>query len=629
MAQNKLITDLVSLVTPNNDDLFVVVDNTTNPSLSVTKKISYANLKEALQDMIDILVYGGTGIDASYDDGNNTITLSVIADSTVQQTIVSNSGSTIGTRQEVNFISGADIVISGADNVSDNRVDLTVRSLAVSSGANLPIAGSGYDVFAGAPVQGDGTKEAQFRPLKAGSSTLTLDYGDANNSVVVDIDPTQIDINSLSTVSPLAITIGGTNATTASGARANLGAAKAGANDDIASLSGLTTPLSVSQGGTGANNSQQALTNLGGLKYAVDTATVGESILADGSNLVGNEYRAEFKGVRAATSKITVSTVSNDVAIDANADQILSAATTNVNFNGVRLTNAALPVASTDVATKEYADNVAQGLNVKLSSKLASTAGFSATYFNSTGTVSSVDIGTDTLTINNHGFDTGERVVIRTTGSLPGGLALDTEYFIIDTGTNAIKLAATEADSGLGNAVDLTSTGSGVHTVAHTLYLKATSNGALSIDSTTPNVGERVLLKNQSPTTQNGIYVVNVVGDGSTPAVLTRAADANAALELSAGSFTYVEGGASNGGISYVQINDIASLDLDGQDWTLFTSTAIPVNSVNNSKLAQVAEATVKGRQAGTGTGNVEDLTADQLIAIVNTATAAIDCGTY
>ena len=72
MAQNKLITDLVSLVTPNNDDIFVIVDNTTNPSLSVTKKISYANLKESLQDMIDLVVSGGTGIDATYDDAGNT-----------------------------------------------------------------------------------------------------------------------------------------------------------------------------------------------------------------------------------------------------------------------------------------------------------------------------------------------------------------------------------------------------------------------------------------------------------------------------------------------------------------------------------------------------------------------------
>lgn len=50
----------------------------------------------------------------------------------------------------------------------------------------------------------------------------------------------------------LNVTNGGTGATTASGARANLSAAKSGANSDITSLSGLTTPLSTSQGGTGA-----------------------------------------------------------------------------------------------------------------------------------------------------------------------------------------------------------------------------------------------------------------------------------------------------------------------------------------------------------------------------------------
>jgi hypothetical protein len=47
---------------------------------------------------------------------------------------------------------------------------------------------------------------------------------------------------------------GGTGASTASGARTNLGAAASGANSDITSLSGLTTPLSVSQGGIGLSS---------------------------------------------------------------------------------------------------------------------------------------------------------------------------------------------------------------------------------------------------------------------------------------------------------------------------------------------------------------------------------------
>ena len=55
----------------------------------------------------------------------------------------------------------------------------------------------------------------------------------------------------------LGVTQGGTGAGSASGARANLGAAASGANSDITSLSGLTTPLSVAQGGTGVDSSSQ------------------------------------------------------------------------------------------------------------------------------------------------------------------------------------------------------------------------------------------------------------------------------------------------------------------------------------------------------------------------------------
>lgn len=49
----------------------------------------------------------------------------------------------------------------------------------------------------------------------------------------------------------LAVGNGGTNATTAAGARTSLGAAASGANSDITSITGLTTALTAAQGGTG------------------------------------------------------------------------------------------------------------------------------------------------------------------------------------------------------------------------------------------------------------------------------------------------------------------------------------------------------------------------------------------
>jgi hypothetical protein len=64
---------------------------------------------------------------------------------------------------------------------------------------------------------------------------------------------TGVSISSLS--ADLAVTDGGTGASTASGARTNLSAAQSGANSDITSLTGLTTALSVAQGGTGVTTS--------------------------------------------------------------------------------------------------------------------------------------------------------------------------------------------------------------------------------------------------------------------------------------------------------------------------------------------------------------------------------------
>lgn len=53
--------------------------------------------------------------------------------------------------------------------------------------------------------------------------------------------------------------------TDTAGLRSNIGAAKSGANNDITSISGLTTALSVAQGGTGSATQLGARTNLGAM----------------------------------------------------------------------------------------------------------------------------------------------------------------------------------------------------------------------------------------------------------------------------------------------------------------------------------------------------------------------------
>jgi hypothetical protein len=79
--------------------------------------------------------------------------------------------------------------------------------------------------------------------------------------------------------STIAVLYGGTGATSASGARTNLGAAASGANSNITSLTGLTTPLSVDQGGTG-------VTSLSALKTALAVPSKYITTIGDGTTTI-------------------------------------------------------------------------------------------------------------------------------------------------------------------------------------------------------------------------------------------------------------------------------------------------------------------------------------------------------
>ena len=78
------------------------------------------------------------------------------------------------------------------------------------------------------------------------------------------------------------------------------------------------------------------------------------------------------------------------------------------------------------------------------------------------------------------------------------------------------------------------------------------SSAPAAIDGVTLSSGDRVLLKNQSTGSENGIYVFN--GSGS---AMTRATDADADAEVTAGMFVFVEEGtanADNGSVSYTHL---------------------------------------------------------------------------
>lgn len=100
------------------------------------------------------------------------------------------------------------------------------------------------------------------------------------------------------------------------------------------------------------------------------------------------------------------------------------------------------------------------------------------------------------------------------------------------------------------------------------------SVGALSVDGNTPSVGDRILVKNQVSTFQNGIYTVTVVGSVITVFVLTRALDFNEAQDIKTWAATFITNGATYTSTTW----DVNSADspIMGTDAITFIQSAWP-----------------------------------------------------
>ena len=83
--------------------------------------------------------------------------------------------------------------------------------------------------------------------------------------------------------------------------------------------------------------------------------------------------------------------------------------------------------------------------------------------------------------------------------------------------------------------------------------LTANANGALTIDGVNSGLGtKRVLIKDQTDASQNGIYTVTNAGSGAAAFVLTRATDADTGAELTGGTFVFAEEGTANADNGFV-----------------------------------------------------------------------------
>lgn len=91
----------------------------------------------------------------------------------------------------------------------------------------------------------------------------------------------------------------------------------------------------------------------------------------------------------------------------------------------------------------------------------------------------------------------------------------------------------------------------------------AGTQAAFETDGTTPSLNDRILVKNQTTASQNGIYTLTTVGSGSTNWVLTRATDFDTPTEIAGGDFTFVDNGTTLANTGWVCVNEVTTVGTD------------------------------------------------------------------
>ena len=172
--------------------------------------------------------------------------------------------------------------------------------------------------------------------------------------------------------------------------------------------------------------------------------------------------------------------------------------------------------------------------------------GLDKTYNDGAG---SLTIDIDSTVTTNNGAQT------LTNKTLGAGNSLSSDLNANNNKITGLATPTNATDAATKGYVDSTAIGLDVKLsvrVATTANIDLTAdleNGDV-LDGVTLATGNRVLVKNQTDETQNGIYLVAASGAAS------RSEDANSDAEVTAGLFTFVEEGTVNGNTGYVLTSD-------------------------------------------------------------------------
>jgi len=177
------------------------------------------------------------------------------------------------------------------------------------------------------------------------------------------------------------------------------------------------------------------------------------------------------------------------------------------------------------------------------------------------------------------------------------------------TFTGAVTLAA-DPSSALHAAtkqyVDAATAGLNVHqsvraaTTANITLSSAVENGD-TLDGVTLATGNRILVKNQTTKSENGVYIVAASG------APTRATDYDSTPEVDAGDFIFVEEGTTNAKTGWVQTNVITTIGTDNIEFSQFSGTGLITAgtniSVSGNQISVISNPTFSGLVTASASG--------------------------